>query len=64
MKGLTHNMLACLKCSSFPLKLTVAEAEQLDADFDPDRVLRMLPKLDWEGLLSLSVDLKEFLDVC
>eukprot|EP01059_Diplonema_ambulator_P033629 TRINITY_DN7137_c0_g1_i1.p1 TRINITY_DN7137_c0_g1~~TRINITY_DN7137_c0_g1_i1.p1 ORF type:complete len:125 (+),score=28.39 TRINITY_DN7137_c0_g1_i1:44-418(+) len=62
MKGLTHNLLACLKCSSYPLKLAVTEADQLECDFDPDHILRLLPKLDWKGLVALAGDLKEFLD--
>eukprot|EP01064_Diplonema_japonicum_P018830 TRINITY_DN27505_c0_g1_i1.p2 TRINITY_DN27505_c0_g1~~TRINITY_DN27505_c0_g1_i1.p2 ORF type:complete len:126 (+),score=37.53 TRINITY_DN27505_c0_g1_i1:45-422(+) len=62
MKGLTHNLLACLKCSAFPLKLTVSEADQLECEFDAEHVVRILPKLDWKGLVALAADLKEFLD--
>ena len=69
MKGLTHNLLACLKCSSYPLRVTADEADQLDCDFDIEHVRRMMPKLDWAGLLSFEKDLKaaypkEFEEVC
>eukprot|EP01061_Rhynchopus_euleeides_P012849 TRINITY_DN22607_c0_g1_i1.p2 TRINITY_DN22607_c0_g1~~TRINITY_DN22607_c0_g1_i1.p2 ORF type:complete len:128 (+),score=67.53 TRINITY_DN22607_c0_g1_i1:85-468(+) len=63
MKGLTHNLLACLKCSSYPLKVQVdeGEVEQLEVEFDAAHILRVLPKLDWGGLLGLQADVKAYL---
>ncbi|KAJ9441102.1 Multifunctional methyltransferase subunit TRM112-like protein [Diplonema papillatum] len=62
MKGLTHNLLACLKCTGYPLRLVVKEADQLECEFEQEHIVRLMPKLDWDGLVALSEDMKEFLD--
>ena len=65
MKGLTHNLLACVKCSSYPMVLQIddGEVEQLEIEFDFEHIVRILPKLDWNGLKSLQRDMKQYLPV-
>ena len=64
MKGLTHNLMHCMKCQKYPLKVAAQEVGQLECEFDNDHIVRMIPKLDWTGLLSLQQDFKEFAKVC
>lgn len=48
MRLYAHNLLACLKCQSFPLEIGPnAEIAPTGDDFDEDFTRRMLPRLDY-----------------
>jgi uncharacterized protein YbaR (Trm112 family) len=50
MRLLTHNLLCCLKCQSFPLSVTSSEIAQVDAAYDGLFVRRMLARLEYPFL--------------
>ena len=53
MKLLTHNMLAChIKGvqKGFPFKIEATKVDEVDADYDPDFLRRMFPRLEWSAL--------------
>uniref|UniRef100_A0A6U4WVX1 Trm112p-like protein n=1 Tax=Neobodo designis TaxID=312471 RepID=A0A6U4WVX1_NEODS len=52
MRLLTHNLMACPKCSSFPLRIDAAEVLPTDSEYDPDFVRRMLPRVDYGDLVT------------
>lgn len=55
MKLLTHNMLACTVRgvkNGYPLKIEAEEVVEREADFDPDFLRHMFPKLEWAALLE------------
>ena len=55
MRLITHNMLRCnvkgVK-NGYPLKIEVVKVESVDAEYNPDFVTRMIPKLDWNALVT------------
>ncbi|KAI9201822.1 uncharacterized protein BJ171DRAFT_196133 [Polychytrium aggregatum] len=65
MRLLTHNMMQChvKGCTSnnFPLRLEEVELEQIEAEFNPEFIARLLPKIDYPALVattfSLGIDL-------
>lgn len=73
MRLLTHNMLvcnvkACVDTASragtgaapnYPLKIDLSEGalEMVPSDFEPARVLHLLPKLDWAALRKTASEL-------
>jgi multifunctional methyltransferase subunit TRM112 len=52
MRLLTHNLMACPKCSSFPLAIDAVEVGPTDSEYDPDFVRRMLPRIDYKDLVA------------
>jgi multifunctional methyltransferase subunit TRM112 len=58
MRLLTHNLLSCIKCQSFPLDIAATEVEAADADYDVNHVRRMLARLDYGYLVKGLDDLK------
>lgn len=62
MRILTHNMLMCnvKKCSmqGYPLKIVPQNVETVESDFNPEFMQHMLPKLNWEGILSAANDVR------
>ncbi|KAG0178840.1 hypothetical protein DFQ28_004005 [Apophysomyces sp. BC1034] len=61
MRLITHNMLQChvKNCDSnnFPLRFEDAQVELIEADYNPDFLVNMLPKIEWEALTSTAVQL-------
>ncbi|KAL0482602.1 multifunctional methyltransferase subunit [Acrasis kona] len=57
MRILTHNMLCCLKCDSFPLKIVAVNKEQDEQDENPEFIKHMLDRLDYDALKSAAKDL-------
>ncbi|KAL9657819.1 hypothetical protein ABK040_013157 [Willaertia magna] len=57
MRILTHNMMCCLKCDSFPLKIEATEVENEEQEENKEFLLNMLPRLDYDGLKSAAKDL-------
>jgi hypothetical protein len=57
---LTHNMLQChvkgCTTDNFPLKIENAELDNVEADFNPEFIKRMVPKLDWPALVATSFE--------
>mmetsp|Transcript_7361 Transcript_7361/g.14500 ORF Transcript_7361/g.14500 Transcript_7361/m.14500 type:complete len:124 (-) Transcript_7361:367-738(-) len=55
MKLLTHNMLAChikgVK-NGYPFDIEVEKTQIVNADYDPDFLVRMVPKLNWPAFLQ------------
>lgn len=55
MRLITHNMLRCnvkgVK-NGYPLKIEVVKVESVDAEYNPDFVTRMIPKLEWNALVT------------
>lgn len=58
MRLLTHNLMACVKCQSFPLDVEAAVVTPTDCEYDPDWVRRMLSRIDYEILLKGYADVK------
>ncbi|KAG0167979.1 hypothetical protein DFQ30_005410 [Apophysomyces sp. BC1015] len=54
-------MLQChvKNCDSnnFPLRFEDAQVELIEADYNPDFLVNMLPKIEWEALTSTAVQL-------
>ncbi|MCJ1373463.1 hypothetical protein MMC20_004691 [Loxospora ochrophaea] len=63
MKLLTTNFLTCAvkACKSspaaYPLHFRDAELEQLDMEFNPQFIINILPRLDWEALRGTAAEL-------
>ncbi|GMG51254.1 unnamed protein product [Ambrosiozyma monospora] len=63
MKFLTTNFVRCAvkSCStsdkSFPLKFEECELEQEEQDFNPDFIISMLERLDWNAIIKVAADL-------
>jgi multifunctional methyltransferase subunit TRM112 len=59
MRLITHNMLQChvkdCNTNNFPLRFEDAEVELIEAEYNPTFLINMLPKLDWEALVSTAV---------
>lgn len=52
MRLLTHNLLACVKCQSFPLSIQATSISEIDSEYDPTFVRRMLPRINYDFLLQ------------
>lgn len=55
MKLLTHNMLACTVKGvqhGYPLKIEAEEVVERQADYDPDFLRHIFPKLEWAAFLE------------
>ena len=50
MRLLTHNLLCCLKCQSFPLVVDARDIAPVDAAYDGLFVRRMLARLEYQYL--------------
>lgn len=54
MRLITHNMLRCnvkgVK-NGYPLQIEVGKVETVEAEYNPDFVTRMLPKLEWSAFI-------------
>ncbi len=53
MKLLTHNMLSChIKGvqNGFPFKIDPVKVQEVDADYDPDFLRHIFPRLEWKAL--------------
>ncbi|XP_050671944.1 multifunctional methyltransferase subunit TRM112-like protein [Leptidea sinapis] len=52
MKLITHNMLTskCLKgvVTGYPLAISATNIKVTEVDFNPDFIVRIIPKIDWE----------------
>lgn len=62
MKLLTHNMLSChIKGvqNGFPFKIEPEKVEQIDADYDPDFLRHIYPRLEWKALREAAATLGE-----
>ncbi|KAI9031731.1 hypothetical protein CLU79DRAFT_729817 [Phycomyces nitens] len=61
MRLITHNLLQChvKNCNSnnFPLKIEDAQVELIEADFNPEFLVNMLPKIDWPVLVNTAKQL-------
>ncbi|ORX53528.1 Trm112p-domain-containing protein [Hesseltinella vesiculosa] len=61
MRLITHNMLQChaknCNVNNFPLRFENAEVELIEADFNPEFLINMLPKLEWNALATTAVQL-------
>eukprot|EP00993_Chasmostoma_nieuportense_P005896 NODE_6512_length_528_cov_88.079800_g6347_i0.p1 GENE.NODE_6512_length_528_cov_88.079800_g6347_i0~~NODE_6512_length_528_cov_88.079800_g6347_i0.p1 ORF type:complete len:124 (+),score=32.63 NODE_6512_length_528_cov_88.079800_g6347_i0:62-433(+) len=58
MRLLTHNLL-CGPKGGYPLKIVPSKVEILKEDYDQDYVQRLIPKLEWNGLLAAVNDLQQ-----
>lgn len=60
MKFLTTNFVQCAvkSCArssdSFPLSYAGVELVQQEVDFDPDFIVNILPKIEWNALLTVA----------
>lgn len=53
MKLLTHNMLAChIKTvkNGYPFKIEATKVEEIEADFDPDFLRHIFPRIEYSAL--------------
>ncbi|PVV04251.1 hypothetical protein BB560_001251 [Smittium megazygosporum] len=72
MRLLTHNMLKCHvkncpdQSKNFPLRIQEAQIEQIETELNPEFINRMLPRLEWDALVSTakSIDIKEGKMIC
>ena len=60
MRLLVHNMMCCLKCDSFPLKIEATEVENEEQDENKEFVLNMLQRVDYEALKGAAKDVCNF----
>lgn len=52
MRLLTHNLMACVKCQTFPLTIEPTEVVPTHSEYDPEFVRRMLPRIEYSTLLE------------
>jgi multifunctional methyltransferase subunit TRM112 len=58
MRLLTHNLLACPKCNSFPFQIEAKEVVPTDCEYDPEFVRRMLARIAYEDLVAAVASIK------
>lgn len=62
MRLITHNMLQChvKNCNSnnFPLQFQDTQVELIEADYNPEFLINMLPKLEWEALVNTALQVR------
>lgn len=64
MKLLTHNLLMCnvKACktanTNYPLRIVAEDLQQVEKEFNPEFIKRMLPRLDWAGIVSAASDVR------
>ncbi|KAF9492117.1 Trm112p-domain-containing protein [Pleurotus eryngii] len=55
---ITHNLLAChakgCTTNNFPLQFKDAEIEHREAEFNPDFIRGLLPKIEWKPLVDTT----------
>lgn len=53
---ITHNLLSChakgCTTNNFPLQFKDAEIEHREADFNPEFIRGLLPKIKWKALVD------------
>ena len=54
MRLLVHNMMCCLKCESFPLKIEATEVENEEQDENKEFILNVLQRIDYDALKSAA----------
>mmetsp|Transcript_18376 Transcript_18376/g.54856 ORF Transcript_18376/g.54856 Transcript_18376/m.54856 type:complete len:96 (+) Transcript_18376:140-427(+) len=61
MKLLTHNMLAChikgVK-NNYPFLIEATQVEARDADYNPDFLKHIFPRIDWPAFMQGAKSLK------
>ncbi|KAI8140783.1 hypothetical protein BJV82DRAFT_621081 [Fennellomyces sp. T-0311] len=61
MRLITHNMLQChvknCNTNNFPLQFQDAQLELIEAEFNPEFLVNMLPKIEWDALVNTTVQL-------
>ncbi|KAG2379246.1 hypothetical protein C9374_007385 [Naegleria lovaniensis] len=57
MRLLVHNMMCCLKCESFPLKIEATEVENEQQDENKEFILNVLQRIDYDALKSAASNL-------
>lgn len=60
MKLLTHNMLAChIKGvqNGYPFRIEPTKVEEVDADYDPEFLRHIYPRLDWSVLRGAATSM-------
>ncbi|KAI9303961.1 hypothetical protein BJ944DRAFT_240990, partial [Cunninghamella echinulata] len=59
MRLITHNMLQChvkgCNNNNFPLRFEDAEVELIEADFNPEFLINILPKIEWNALATTAL---------
>ena len=62
MKLLTHNMLAChikgVK-NGYPFKIEAVKVEERPADYDPDFLRHVFPRIQWDALREAASSMGE-----
>ena len=56
MRLLTHNLMACLRCQTYPLDIEVAELALLDDPYDLELTTRLVARIDYAFLLKALAD--------
>ena len=62
MKLLTHNMLSCHiegVQNGYPFTIEPIKVEEVDADYDPDFLRHIYPRLDWSALRVAATSMGE-----
>ena len=57
MRLLSANMLVCIVkgCqNSFPLQIVATGLERADTELNPDFILHMLPRIEWNALVTMA----------
>ena len=57
MRLLTHNMVQCLKCAHFPLRIHAASTSEISCPVKPAFLSRMMERVDWPALRQAAEDL-------
>ncbi|XP_068181977.1 multifunctional methyltransferase subunit TRM112-like protein [Antennarius striatus] len=66
MKLLTHNMLTSRVkgvTKGYPLLIKATEVKMNDVEFNPQFVIRMIPKLEWSALVQAAEELGQRQDL-
>ena len=59
MRLITHNMMCCIKCQSFPLDIADSQAAPAESAYDANFVRRMIPRIEYSILVGAFQQLKE-----
>lgn len=66
MRLITHNMLQChvknCNTNNFPLRFEDVQLDLIEADYNPEFLVNMLPKIEWEALVNTALQVSCWFD--
>lgn len=59
MRLLTHNLLQCPRTKYYPLLLTIDTCDEIEVEYNPEFLRRMLPRLNYPAFFTAAQQLPD-----